>query len=193
MTVDPEVRTEAETAVLCWLATVYPTGTPNVTPKEIFAFYGDEHLVIADIASSNSVRNIRNHRPVCVSFVNIFQQRGFKLVGIATIVGREDEDFPILGAKLLRMAGSSFPIRHVISVRIDQTSRIWDQVTDCYRTRRKASGCGKPTMPMALSMLNDVDGGWKLAGATRPADDRRSRDEKRFGDVRVTVSITPKQ
>jgi predicted pyridoxine 5'-phosphate oxidase superfamily flavin-nucleotide-binding protein len=48
MTIDPEIRTEAETAVLCWLATVDSTGTPNVTLKEIFAFYGDEHLVIAD-------------------------------------------------------------------------------------------------------------------------------------------------
>ena len=125
MTIDPELRTEAEGAVLCWLATVDSTGTPNVTPKEIFAFYGDEHLVIADIASSNSVRNIRSHPSVCVSFVDVFRQRDFKLVGTGTIVGREDEDFPILGAELLRMAGSSFPIRHVISVRIDQTSRIW--------------------------------------------------------------------
>jgi hypothetical protein len=43
-----------------------------------------------------------------VSFVDIIRQRGFKLVGTATIMGGEDEDFPILGAELLRMAGSSF-------------------------------------------------------------------------------------
>jgi len=72
MTIDPAISTEADTAVLCWLATVDPTGTPNVTPKEIFAFYGDGHLVIADIASSNSVRNIRSHPSVCVSLSMFF-------------------------------------------------------------------------------------------------------------------------
>jgi predicted pyridoxine 5'-phosphate oxidase superfamily flavin-nucleotide-binding protein len=124
-TIDPAIEIDAENAVLCWLATVDAAGTPNVTPKEIFALYGGDRLVIADIASSNSVRNIRHRPTVCVSFIDVFRQRGFKIVGTATIIGSGEDDFSIVGAKLLRMAGHAFPIRHVISVQIDTTSRIW--------------------------------------------------------------------
>ncbi|HEX9869830.1 MAG TPA: pyridoxamine 5'-phosphate oxidase family protein, partial [Candidatus Tectomicrobia bacterium] len=67
--------------MLCWLATVSERGVPNVTPKEIFTHHGDDHIVIADIASSHSVRNVRAHPQVCVSFVDVFRQRGFKITG----------------------------------------------------------------------------------------------------------------
>ena len=122
---DPAIAVDVENSVLCWLATVDPAGTPNVTPKEIFALYGDDRLVIADIASANSVRNIRANPQVCVSFVDIFRQHGFKLAGSATILAPGDAEFPVAGAELLRMAGGAFPVRHVISVRIEQASRIW--------------------------------------------------------------------
>jgi hypothetical protein len=46
---------------------------------------------------------------------------------------------------------------------------------------------------MALSLLNDRERQIELAGATWPAGDRRSRDKKRIGEVRMTISITPKQ
>jgi predicted pyridoxine 5'-phosphate oxidase superfamily flavin-nucleotide-binding protein len=112
-------------SVLCWLATVDPAGVPNVTPKEIFTNHGDDRILIADIASSNSVRNIRLQPNVCVSFIDIFRQRGFKIVGKAKIIPPEAEDFVTLGAELLRMAGEDFLIRNVISFGIDRISRIW--------------------------------------------------------------------
>jgi len=47
---------------MCWLATVDRHGQPNVSPKEIFAAFDSEHLVIANIASPSSVRNFEvNH------------------------------------------------------------------------------------------------------------------------------------
>ena len=41
------VRTDMANSVLCWLATVDADGTPNVSPKEIFASHGDDRIVIA--------------------------------------------------------------------------------------------------------------------------------------------------
>lgn len=119
------MRTDIANSVLCWLASVDDAGIPNVTPKEIFACHGDDRLVVADIASPNTVRNIRAHPSVCVSFVDVFRQRGFKIVGSATVIGPEEPDFPVVGADLLQMAGSDFPIRHVISIQIERVSRIW--------------------------------------------------------------------
>lgn len=119
------MRTDIENSVLCWLATVDPSGTPNVTPKEIFSCHGDDRIVVADIASTNTVRNIRSHPTVCVSFIDVFRQRGFKVVGSAIVIGPEDTDFAFVGVDLLRMAGSDFPIRHLISIQIERVSRIW--------------------------------------------------------------------
>lgn len=123
--INQAIRTDIGNSVLCWLATVDPEGTPNVTPKEIFSCYGDDRLVVADIASANTVRNIRTHSAVCASFVDVFRQRGFKIVGTATIVSPENADFPIIGIELLRKAGTAFPIRHIISIKIARISRIW--------------------------------------------------------------------
>lgn len=123
--IDDAVRTDIENSVLCWLATVSPAGTPNVTPKEIFSAYGDDRIVVADIASANTVRNLRAHPTACVSFIDVFRQRGFKIVGTSTILGPEEEDFAVVGGQLLRMAGADFPIRHVISIQVEQVSRIW--------------------------------------------------------------------
>ena len=53
-----EVQNSAAHSVLCWLATVDGNGQPNVSPKEIFAVFDTEHLVVANIASPTSVRNI---------------------------------------------------------------------------------------------------------------------------------------
>jgi uncharacterized protein len=72
--------------VLCWLATVDAAGVPNVSPKAIFDHYNDDRIIIADIASSDCVRNIQAHPAVCVSFIDVFRQRGFKMIGQATII-----------------------------------------------------------------------------------------------------------
>lgn len=119
------MRIDIENSVLCWLATVDADGTPNVTPKEIFSAYGDDRIVVADIASTNTVRNIRSNPRVCVSFIDVFRQRGFKIIGQATIIASEEADFETVGADLLKMVGEDFAIRHLISIQIEKVSRIW--------------------------------------------------------------------
>ena len=75
----PEIISSSRKSVLCWLATADAKGQPNVSPKEIFTFYGAEFLLIANIASPSSVRNIAANPLVCVSFIDIFVQKGFKV------------------------------------------------------------------------------------------------------------------
>lgn len=124
MKLNDAVRTDIANSVLCWLATVDADGMPNVTPKEMFAAHGDDRLVIADIMSAGSVRNIAAHPKVCVSFVDIFRQHGFKITGTARIVPPEADDFAALSADLVRMAGPDFPIRNVIEVTVARIARI---------------------------------------------------------------------
>ena len=96
----PELQTSAQTSILCWLATVDADGQPNVSPKEIFTVFDPEHLVIANIASPTSVRNIAVNPRVCVSFVDVFVQKGFKVLGTARNVGQQDADFATWAAPL---------------------------------------------------------------------------------------------
>ncbi|MHB2264149.1 pyridoxamine 5'-phosphate oxidase family protein [Aliihoeflea sp. PC F10.4] len=124
MKLNDAVRTDIANSVLCWLATVDVDGMPNVTPKEMFAAFGDDRLVIADIMSAGSVRNIAAYPKVCVSFVDVFRQRGFKITGTARIVAADAPDFALLSADLVQMAGPDFPIRNVIEVTIARISRI---------------------------------------------------------------------
>lgn len=118
------VRDEAAASVLCWLATVDGDGVPSVTPKEIFALDGADRVLIADIASAGSVRNAQAHGDVCVSFVDIFRQRGFKLIGRAEVVSPQDSGWAARVAPLMAKAGQAFTIRHVIVVTVTRIARI---------------------------------------------------------------------
>ena len=112
----PELQTSANASILCWLATADAEGQPNVSPKEIFTCFNHEHLVIANIASPKSVRNIAVNPRVCVSFVDVFAQKGFKVWGTARDVHRQDAEFATWAAPLQAMAGARFPIQSVIVV-----------------------------------------------------------------------------
>lgn len=70
-------------SVLCWLATADAHGQTNVSPKEVFAAFDEQRLVIAHIASPISLRNIQQNPKVCVSLIDIFVQKGWKLIGQA--------------------------------------------------------------------------------------------------------------
>lgn len=120
----PEVQACAARSVLCWLATVDPTGRPNVSPKEIFAVVDARHLVIAHIASPGSVRNIEAHPAVCVSFIDIFVQKGFKLRGVARNLSHQHADFATWAAPLVAMAGPRFPIHSVLVVEVVEVEAI---------------------------------------------------------------------
>lgn len=119
-----EIRTDLRAAILCWCATVSADGEPNVSPKEIFAPHGEDSLVIADIASPVTVRNIRANPQICVSAIDIFRQKGWKLNGMARVISRQEAKFADLSHDIAAMAGPHFPIRHIIHMRIISHARI---------------------------------------------------------------------
>jgi uncharacterized protein len=111
-----EVVEMASRSVLCWLATVSPDGQPNVSPKEIWAPFDAAHLVVANIASPTSVRNLRQSPRVCLSFIDILVQKGFKIAGTAQNIGRDDPSFGPWAAPLLAMAEPRFKVHSVIVI-----------------------------------------------------------------------------
>lgn len=118
--IDKAVLQYIKQSVLCWLATIDEDGTPNVSPKEIFCAHDERTLLIANIASPGSRRNIVANRGVCVSFIDIFVQKGYKIKGMATVVKSSDPAFPALAQPLAELAGARFPF--VSLFRIDVRS-----------------------------------------------------------------------
>ena len=122
--IDGSVKKSIQSSVLCWLATVDDSGQPHVSPKEIFAAVDDKHIVIAHIASPHTVRNITSHPQVCLSFVDVFVQKGFKLQGLARIVKAVDPEYSTWAAPLLPMVEGKFKIPSVIVVAVKSVDPI---------------------------------------------------------------------
>lgn len=113
-----EIKKYLDKSVLCWLATASIEGIPNVSPKEVFTYFGDKNILIANIASPQSIRNIQENENVSVSFIEIFIQKGYQIKGKAKIIKKTNPDYPARLAPLLKIAGDKFPIASVIDVTI---------------------------------------------------------------------------
>jgi len=122
--INNEVKNYIDRSVLCWLATSNSENEPNVSPKEIFTWLDDTTVLIANVASPNSVNNIKDNPNVCVSFVDVFIQKGFKLKGIATLVDKADDDFREKVKPLTDLFTDQFPIKGVIEIKVTKVAKI---------------------------------------------------------------------
>ena len=119
-----DIKKSIDTCVLCWLATVDKDQQPNVSPKEMFTYLDDHTLLIANIASPNSVRNIAQQPKVSVSFVDVFTQKGFKLKGEAKLITKEDASFAAKAKRFAYLFSYKYPIQCVIEIKVTKVDSI---------------------------------------------------------------------
>lgn len=124
MQLPQEIKISIQKSVLCWLATSSADNIPNVSPKEIFNYYGEDQIIVANIASPQTIRNIQENENVSVSFIDILVQKGFQLKGKARIVSKIDEEFPKMEAVLLEMTGGKFPFVSITAIRVEKAKPI---------------------------------------------------------------------
>ncbi len=123
MTITSDIQKYINQSVLCWLATVSLDGMPNVSPKEIFTFYQD-NIIIANIASPNTVKNIKSNDKVCLSFIDVLVQKGYQLKGTARIVEKNEAYFKELEKPLIEMAGDLFSFSSITIISVDTAKPI---------------------------------------------------------------------
>lgn len=111
-----EIKGYMNSSVLCWLATSSDHNIPNVSPKEVFTYFEDSRIIIANIKSPQSVKNIRQNKFVSVSFIDIFVQKGFQIKGLAEIVSKSDLEFSTLQKPLLEITKGVYPFHEIISI-----------------------------------------------------------------------------
>ncbi|MEL6498225.1 MAG: pyridoxamine 5'-phosphate oxidase family protein [Planctomycetota bacterium] len=118
-----DVHKLIEDSVLCWLATASSDGQPSVSPKEIFAAQGNA-IIIANIASPGSARNVRHNPRASVSFIDIFVQRGYQIAGEAVLLTPRDDAYAEAETALLAMTGNDYPFRTIFRIAADSVTPI---------------------------------------------------------------------
>lgn len=111
-------------AVLCWLATADASGNPSVSPKEIFLVRSEAEILIADIASPRTTRNITQNTRACIAAIDVFEQRGLQVFGSAEVVRAGDPRWEELSPPLIELAGDAFPVRSVIRLSVERVKEI---------------------------------------------------------------------
>lgn len=119
-----EIKKCIDKSVLCWLATASQENIPNVSPKEIFNYYKTNNIIVANIASPQTVRNITQNENVCVSFIDILVQKGFQVKGKAKIIAKTDSEFSVMENILTKMTGGKFPFSTITKISVTEVKPI---------------------------------------------------------------------
>lgn len=123
MVITKEIKDYLDRSVLCWLATSVD-GLPNVSPKEVFLPYKEDQVIIANIASPQTVRNIIVNPSVCLSFVDILVQKGYQLKGNASILSSTDAEYFEIERSLLEITKGKFPFASVTLITVTSAKQI---------------------------------------------------------------------
>ena len=104
---------------LCFIATVCPDGTPNLSPKGTTTVFDDDHLVFADIISPNTVANLRHNPAIEINVVDPFVRKGYRFKGTADI--HETGEAYHRGLEVLRERGyNTDTVKHIVLVTIER-------------------------------------------------------------------------
>lgn len=124
MILSKDIKKYIDKSVLCWLATSSLDHMPNVSPKEIFLVYDDETILIANVASPQSARNIKQNPNICLSFIDVLIQKGYQLKGQAAVVSKNDSEFEALEIPLLEITEGKFPFASIFKITVESAKPI---------------------------------------------------------------------
>ncbi len=124
MKITKEVKASIDNSILCWLATVSRDAMPNVSPKQIFNIYQEEFIIVANIASPQTVKNIKQNSKVCISFIDILVQKGYQIKGMAEIILPTHNEFPEMEKILLIMTNGKFPFSSITRIKVEKIKEI---------------------------------------------------------------------
>jgi predicted pyridoxine 5'-phosphate oxidase superfamily flavin-nucleotide-binding protein len=124
MELNKEIKDCINKSVLCWLATASTENIPNVSPKEIFNYYKADRIIVANIASPQTTRNIKQNENVCISFIDILVQKGYQVKGNAKIIEKTDSEFSEMEKILTEMTGGIIPFATITEITVGEIKPI---------------------------------------------------------------------
>ncbi|MDR6204870.1 pyridoxamine 5'-phosphate oxidase family protein [Paraburkholderia graminis] len=114
-----EINADAEAiikrAILSFVATVNDDGTPNLSPKASLTVRNGV-LYFADIASPATIRNLKRNPAVEINVIDIFERRGYRFKGHASILPPDDDEYSMIADWVRATNGPEYPVDHVVRI-----------------------------------------------------------------------------
>ena len=115
-----DMRRVIESTRLAFVATVNEDGTPNLSPKSSLAVVDENRIAFADIASPNTVRNLKANPAIEINAIDIFMRRGYRFRGTATLEPPGSAVFDRIAEPFWAENGRSFPIHGVVNIAVEK-------------------------------------------------------------------------
>ena len=109
---------------LAFIATVNADGTPNLSPKSSLGVLDPDHIAFANIASPNTVRNLRANPAIEINAVDIFMRRGYRFKGTAELRPPGTDDFVRIAEPFWDANGRDFPVHEVVKVHVTEAAPV---------------------------------------------------------------------
>jgi predicted pyridoxine 5'-phosphate oxidase superfamily flavin-nucleotide-binding protein len=104
--------------VPAFVATASKNGKPNVSPKGSFRVLDDEHVVFAEMASPQTIANIRENPQVSVLVFDPDTWGGCRISGKAQII----ESGELLDSFKAQFAPMKMEVHSVVKVKVEHTA-----------------------------------------------------------------------
>jgi len=122
--ITPEIGAFLQSVNLCYVATVNADGSPNLSPKASLSVWDATTLVFADMASPQSVANLRNNPAIEINVVDIFKRRGYRFRGEAIICEAGSSEFDKVAGAVRDTHGPAYPVNHVVRIDVQDMREV---------------------------------------------------------------------
>ena len=121
--ITPEMRSMVEEQRLGFAATICEDGTANLSPKGTVTILDDDQLMFADLASPQTVKNLRMNPSIEINVVDPVIRKGFRFKGLGIVVDPGERFDQLLeqftsGARAVRDAKAR--IRHIVVIEVER-------------------------------------------------------------------------
>jgi predicted pyridoxine 5'-phosphate oxidase superfamily flavin-nucleotide-binding protein len=117
----PDMKRVIEEQRLGFVATAALDGTPNVSPKGMFAVLDDRTIAFGEIRSPGTLRNLKANPRIEVNFVDTFVRKGYRFAGTAIVVERGQPSFDMLLPNL--RSAFAHRIRAIVTIAVTKAPR----------------------------------------------------------------------
>ncbi|MHB1907650.1 MAG: pyridoxamine 5'-phosphate oxidase family protein [Nitrososphaerales archaeon] len=109
---------------LGFVATVCPDGTPNLSPKGTTSVWDDGHLMFANIASPNTIRNLKKNPSVEINVVDPMKRKGYRFKGNASIFSKKSSEYGKMISFFADVKSARSRVKDIVLVKVTEASPI---------------------------------------------------------------------
>ena len=127
-----EIKAFLDVQKLGYVATVSPSGKPNISPKGTIIAWADNLLAFADIRSPDTMMNLHNNPFVEINVIDPLSRKGYLFTGTAEII----KNTPLYAEILThyRSNGIQSPINSIVLVAVSSISSVTSPLYDLGKT-----------------------------------------------------------